>query len=280
MEKKYRDMCIVLIFSVCSVLVLSGLIITNYFMNGKLLAKVDCACTKCDVKDNGTGSGNIDNSYELITQDELVKLIDEQLYIFYGKKSLNDITNQNKLSLALHLMENNKLGELRDSFTSKELEDAFNSSIISGLGITHENIIPSKSVLSDGNMGYGYTYLDGVYSAPVRTNSGFSAVHMIYNKVVSFSEDDGQYTFSIKYLWGGFGEYLMDDDNVYGKYEDSINGQNSIGIVSEDILMGSYEQLQNWGKENFSSFEDKLEKYNFVFVKENGKINLIDFYVD
>ena len=99
MEKKYRDMCIVLIFSVCSVLVLSGLIITNYFMNGRLLAKVDCACTKCVVKDNG---GNVDNNYELITQDELVKLIDEQLYIFYGKKSLNDITNQNKLSLALH----------------------------------------------------------------------------------------------------------------------------------------------------------------------------------
>lgn len=55
-EKNYRNMCIVLIFSVCSVLVLSGLIITNYFMNGRLLAKVDCACTKCDVKDNGTVS--------------------------------------------------------------------------------------------------------------------------------------------------------------------------------------------------------------------------------
>ena len=67
---------------------------------------------------------------------------------------------------------------------------------------------------------------------------------------------------------------------VYGKYVDSINGQNSIGVVPEDILMGSYEQLQNWGKDNFSNFEDKLEKYNFVFVKKNGKINLIDFYVD
>lgn len=53
-EKNYRNMCIVLIFSVCSVLVLSGLIITNYFMNGRLLAKVDCACTKCDVQDKGT----------------------------------------------------------------------------------------------------------------------------------------------------------------------------------------------------------------------------------
>lgn len=67
MEKKYRDMCIVLIFSVCSVLVLSGLIITNYFMNGKLLAKVDCACTKCDVQDKGTDNtpvieDKVDNS--------------------------------------------------------------------------------------------------------------------------------------------------------------------------------------------------------------------------
>lgn len=58
MEKKYRDICIVLIFSVCSVLVLSGLIITNYFMNGRLLAKVDCACTKCGVKDSESGSAD------------------------------------------------------------------------------------------------------------------------------------------------------------------------------------------------------------------------------
>lgn len=65
-EKKYRNMCIVLIFSVCSVLVLSGLIITNYFMNGRLLAKVDCACTKCDVQDIGT-----DNTPVIEHKDEI-----------------------------------------------------------------------------------------------------------------------------------------------------------------------------------------------------------------
>ncbi len=228
------------------------------------------------IDDNG---GSI-NTYETITQDELVGLLENQLYIFYGKKSLTDITNQNKLSLALHLMGNNDMGNLYDSITSSQLEAAFNTSIISNLGVKHENIIPSNSVLLDGNIGYGYTYSNGVYINPTTTNSGVSAVHMICNKVVSFKENDGKYVFSVKYLWGGFGEYLMDDEGVYGKYIDSISGQNSIGSVPEDILMGSYEELQNWGKDNFSRFEDKLEQYNFVFVKENGKISLVDFYVD
>lgn len=276
---------ILLICLFSAVFTMADFIIIDHVLD-KYVDYSKCQCDKCDVPDDGVISdtpiinNGIKNNYEVITQDELVGLIDEQLYIFYGKKSLNDISNQSKLSLSLHLMGNDNLGELRDSFTSKELEEFFNSSIISNLGIKHENIIPSKSILIDGNMGYGYTYSNDVYSDPVRTNSGYSSVHMIYNKVVSFNENEGQYTFSIKYLWGGFGEYLMDDESVYGKYVDSINGQNSIGVVPEDILMGSYEQLQNWGKDNFSNFEDKLEKYNFVFVKKNGKINLIDFYVD
>lgn len=72
MEKKYRDMCIVLIFSVCSVLVLSGLIITNYFMNGRLLTKAACTCTKCDVKDNGGNTDNIPVIDDKKTEDDSI----------------------------------------------------------------------------------------------------------------------------------------------------------------------------------------------------------------
>ena len=265
----YALLVIILFATVC--------FLTDYIVIDRKLREDKTIIYDDNVTDNANNSS--DNKFEVITQGELDDIIEDQLYIFYGKKNLTDITNQNKLSLSVRLF-NKADGGIIDSFTSKKLEDSFNSTVISNLGISHESIVPVKSVLEDGNIGYGYTYTDGNYSDYVSTNSGVSAVHMIYNKIVAFNENDGKYTLSIKYLWGGYGEYLMDDSGVYAKYVDSINGQNSIASVPDDVLMGSYEDLQNWGKENFSSFEDKLEKYNFVFVKENGKINLVDFYVD
>ena len=289
MEKKERKMVNTNLGILLICLFSSIFTLVDFIVIDKALDKyVDCSkCTKCDVKDNGTVSGNTDNTpviddkkdTEIITQDELTNIIENELYVFYGKTSLNDITNQDKLSLAVRLMVE-KNNAIIQSFTSSELEDSFNSTVISNLGINHENIVPIKSVTQDGNLGFGYTYENGVYRDRVSTNSGTSSVPVVANKVVSFSENDGRYTLSIKYLWASFGEYIMGDNSLYGKYTDSINHQNSIGELPEGLLVGSYENLQNWGNENFSSFEDKLEKYNFVFIKENGKINLINFYVD
>ena len=264
--------------------------LVDFFVIDRVLNKYfdysKCECEKCNsgnlkLDDNKDNTPIIDDKKvnEIISQDELTNIIENELFVFYGKTSLNDITNQDKLSLAVRLMVE-KNNAIIQSFTSSELEDSFNSTIISNLGINHENIVPIKSVTQDGNLGFGYTYENGVYKDRVSTNSGTSSVPVVANKIVSFSENDGRYTLSIKYLWASFGEYIMGDNSLYGKYIDSINHQNSIGELPEGLLVGSYENLKNWGNENFSSFEDKLEKYNFVFIKENGKITLINFYVD
>ncbi len=264
--------------------------LVDFFVIDRVLNKYfdysKCECEKCNsgnlkLDDNKDNTPIIDDKKvnEIISKDELTNIIENELFVFYGKTSLNDITNQDKLSLAVRLMVE-KNNAIIQSFTSSELEDSFNSTIISNLGINHENIVPIKSVTQDGNLGFGYTYENGVYKDRVSTNSGTSSVPVVANKIVSFSENDGRYTLSIKYLWASFGEYIMGDNSLYGKYIDSINHQNSIGELPEGLLVGSYENLKNWGNENFSSFEDKLEKYNFVFIKENGKITLINFYVD
>ena len=290
MREKKRKMVntnlgILLICLFSSIFTMADFLIIDHVLD-KYFDYSKCECAKCG-DSNLKLDGAIDDTpviddkkdTEIITQDELTNIIENELFVFYGKTSLNDITNQDKLSLAVRLMVE-KNNAIIQSFTSSELEDSFNSTVISNLGINHENIVPIKSVTQDGNLGFGYTYENGVYRDRVSTNSGTSSVPVVANKIVSFSENDGRYTLSIKYLWASFGEYIMGDNSLYGKYTDSINHQNSIGELPEGLLVGSYENLQNWGNENFSSFEDKLEKYNFVFIKENGKITLINFYVD
>lgn len=225
-------------------------------------------------------SGSIDSSktYEVISLDEVSSLIDSQLYILNGKTSLNDLTNQKKLSLAFNLLKDSNGGNYPSTFTSSQLEDSFKSSVFSKLNIEHENIIAVKSSESDGNIGYGCTYFNGVYTDCVLTNSGASRVRVIYNKVVSFDEDNGKYILSVKYLWGGFGTTIFDDNNIYSKYSDSLNKINSIVTIPYEVL-ASDEDFEYWAKNNISNYEDKLETYNYVFVKENGTINIVDFYV-
>ena len=227
---------------------------------------------------NNSGSVDSSKNYEVISLDEVNGLIDSQLYVLNGKASLSDLTNQKKLSLALGLLKKSNGGNYPSTFTSNQLEDSFKSSVFGNLNFEHENIIAVKSSELDGNIGYGCSYSNNVYTDCVSTNSGSSRVNIIYSKVSSFSEDNGKYILSVKYLWGGFGETLFDNNNFYSKYSDSVNKLNSIGTIPYEVL-GNDSDLDNWAKNNISTYEDSLETYNYVFVKENGKINIVDFYV-
>lgn len=224
----------------------------------------------------------IDETEEVnvISQGELEDIVDRQLYILNGKTSISEITNQQKLSLALSYINNNSIGysdvDKVKSFTSDELLDAFNNTCISNLGIIHEKIRAVKSVTLDGNLGYGYSYADGVYTFSGTTNSGVSEVNIYGKKVTNFSNNGNRYTISYKYMWSDLDEASL-CNNVYGKYSDVINGQNSLGQLQNTNSICDDDAFV---ERNFDNYSAKLEQYNYVFEKEDGKVMLVDFYVN
>ena len=272
MEKKnvkfgYGFLVIILFATVC--------FLTDYIYIGEKMRESNYNYD--DVLNNNPNSSS--NTSEVIALDEVTPLIDSQLYILNGKSSLNDLSNQKKLSLAFKLLRDTKEGNYPETFTSSDLDNAFNSSVFSKLSYEHENIIAVKDSELDGNIGYGCSYSNGIYTDCVSTNSGAFKVRPIYNKVVSFDENEGKYILSVKYLWGSYGETTLNNNSLYAKYSDSVSDFNSIGNIPYEILTSSDEDVVFWAKNNISNYEDKLETYNYVFVKENGKINLVDFYV-
>jgi hypothetical protein len=202
MEKKYRDLCIVLIFSVCSVLVLSGLIITNYFMNGRLLAKVDCACKTCDVKDNGTVSDDTDLSNRIQT-------IMENYYSNVGfskkcgKKNMDDVyyPNNDNVDYA-KCLEYNSISEL-EQYYSTFLSKNF-----------YSNLLESNFVENDGSL-----YAKAHHTAPYTYEIGSFEVLSITKEGTSIN---------------AIGSYRTVDDVLYPSHTFKVN---MVLIYDNDTLV-------------------------------------------
>lgn len=282
----YAVLVIILFATVC--------FLTDYILIDRKLNENKGSVNNTSTSENTNNNGSTNNTgveRQTITQEELMNTVfdefdyegNSQLHVLYGKTNLSQITNQQKLSLAFQFLKDNfnkNDEDVKSSFTKEELDDAFSKTIISKLGLTHEDIIAVKSVTDDGNLGFGYTYNDGVYDNQISTNSGIAHISALGKKILSFSENDGKYTLSVKYLWSELGETLFDNHKFYGKYNDSLNGQNELGDLPVEVFTGDQEDVDKWFEENFDSFKDELETYNYVFVKENNKISLVDFYVD
>ncbi|MBO5182995.1 MAG: hypothetical protein J6B64_01215 [Bacilli bacterium] len=212
------------------------------------------------------------NSQE-IKQEELETIISNELDILYGKTSMNDITNQDKLSIGLKILKKSSTND--GTFTKDELESAFNKTCLSKLGIIHENIIPISNDNEDGNPLIGYTFTDGIYNNEILLNSTFIQTIAVGKKSIKFNNDNGKYTISIKYLFGEPSDDIMNVHKVYGKNKEEIGE-----IPIELLIGGKKENIQIWFEQNYEAFKDKLETYNYVFTKENDKISLIDFYIN
>lgn len=197
-----------------------------------------------------------------ITEEKLKEIIDNQLSFLFYKNNFDEITNEDLFSKAHAYLNYNG----KDSkFTAAELEDALSKTVLGYMQLIHEShYYPS---------GYDYIYDNGIY-----TRDEESYVHAdiifeepVFGKVISFTEADGQYTISAKYLWVA-GHYKPGNE-VYRTRQDAINENNKITIEGTPCLV-------DWAYENFDIYKSELDTYNFVFEEVDNHINLIDFYIN
>lgn len=202
------------------------------------------------------------NSDGPITEEKLKEIIDNQLSFIFYKNNFDEITNEDLFSRAhIYIDINGKDSE----FSADELEDALSKTVLGYMQLIHEShYYPS---------GYDYIYDNGIY-----TRDEESYVHAdiifekpVFGKVESFTESDGEYTISVKYLWTA-GHYKPGNE-VYRNRQDAINENNKITIEGTHCLV-------DWAYENFDTYKDELATYNFVFEEVDNHINLIDFYIN
>lgn len=218
---------------------------------------------------------------------ELEDIIINELSLFKTKSSLNEVTNQLKIAVALNKLktttsqpknENNQL----ISFTKDELETAFQNTSLSNLEFKQENIRGVTSIQDAGYPEYSYSYDNGIYTYTTKANSTYKDFPEIGHKVISATKENQSYVISIKYMWGNLTDCgALCATKVYGKvyntYDQYIAHENNTIGTLENI--NSTTDLTNYFNRNYENQKDNLTTYTYVFNKTNDQFKLVNFYI-
>ena len=204
-----------------------------------------------------------DDNLKSLNQDDFKKIVDDELYILFGFKSLNEVTNRRKLTLVFNKIDNNY--NTIDTATKEQVEEAFNSTSIKNLGIQHESF---DVFTYENNV---YTKNKDIMSKRNLFNCGFA------NKVENFEKQGNKYIISVKYL---FTDVCPVSGYYYGAYSND-DQKESNKIVEAYDSNNNYIDSQKYLDENYDNIKDKLDTYIYTFeVDSNNKINLVDFSVN
>lgn len=225
----------------------------------------------------------VQNSSKDFLKDDLKKIIDDQLWILFKSSyhkndnsliKIKDISNNDKLLLSLVLLENkyliksNGVNTTFINFSSDELEKAFNSSVISNLGIKHKSFDIYK--LSESGDIYNRDENLLIYS------KSFYGYHNSAASIIKdFKKDGNKYTISMNYL---FADDKMAWQYYYGSLTDALNRKNPI-VEAYNENESEYIDAQKYLDSNYDRIKDKLAAYKYVFEVRDGKLILTDFSV-
>jgi len=228
-----------------------------------------------------------DSKYQQISQSELESIVTGQLNLLNGKTSINQITNQEKLQLAVNLYAKEHPyanGVYSRTIAASDIESVLNKSSISTDGLIHESI---KCVTATNPVHNEYEYNSSAKTYSNANHGGHgieNRVYAVYSKASNFKEKNGQYLISYKYVFGVLREFGVDSDPVFGSYSDAKNNTNPIHTFAADANVN--DGVVDSGNEpkyieqNYSSFENKLSTYTYTFEKIDGKIKLVSFSVN
>ena len=225
--------------------------------------------------DNELEEGNnvSDNN---VSEENLKNIIKKQLFILFRYSDpvikIENIDNKSKLLLALNILEDKYTTKSNDINTTivnvskSELEAAFNSSVISELGIKHENFDLYELT---GNTIYNRNTDLLVYSKEM-----YKYLLPQASKVKNYEKKNNQYIISMNYL---FPDSDVGFEYYYGSLIDVKNGANSV-VKAYDA--NGYIDAQKYLDENYNNINDKLATYNYTFDIVNNKINLVNFSIN
>ena len=247
-----------------------------------LIASVSYVIYDIYIIDNNTNQNIENNQNEQVQREEIAeatlsdlnRIIDNELYVLWDKENINEITNQEKLQVALlKLTELNGLDHYsnNDTFTASELEEAFNKTSINYLSFNHETIHPfiKLSVFNDDGFIYDEetkTYTNAIFG------SGTSVIEPYEALLKDAYYEDGKYYVSYQFIWIITPDVGPAYYDLYYSYSDAYNHQNS--YFSGDDTTGEIEEYIN---NNEESIKENTDTYNYVFESDNDNYVLVDF---
>lgn len=216
-----------------------------------------------------TQQNSDESSTSKYTENDFKKVIDDELYILFGFKSLNEVTNGRKLTLVFNKLDPNYSA---GSFSKQQVEEAFNATSIRSLGIQHETFDI-------------YTYENDTYTGDSGKMSkrNLFIPSMLASKIINYRKNDDKYVLEVKYIFTNNGDSGDRGQYGYGSWNHLSDESKHIVEIytyeSDFNIKTLIPDLQKYLDENYDSIKDKLDTYVYTFEVVNDKINLVDFSI-
>lgn len=196
-----------------------------------------------------------------------------------NKKSLNDMTNQERLRMIIDMYN----GEDKyDIFNQSELEKIHKNSVIKNLDITYEDLYNYYGTFLWDDVrlvGFEYDKDNKTFKyTGALGHGGISYGNIAYSDMISMDTDGVNYTVKYKYVFINTSGDGPSDATLYLNIKDALTYSNEwVKLeVGEDNSTHSEEYI----KEHYNEIKDKLQVYTYKFKVENDNLVITDFSVE
>ncbi|NLV90633.1 MAG: hypothetical protein GX032_04110 [Tenericutes bacterium] len=204
--------------------------------------------------------------------DEIEEIIKNELYVFYGLNSIDDLTPEIKAFLAGDLFHKN-IG-LKDyiensvPLKAEDLKKEFDKSSISVFGFENASI---PCLLYEKFDHYEWTYKPETETYEyTEIGHGGSGAGPVDKQIIKENKENGLFVISYKYLWESFGEF-EEELNIYTNFEDAMSSSNPLTTISRDYNREIL--IETKATEVLSD----LDTYTYTFELIDNEIKLKDF---
>lgn len=227
-------------------------------------------------KEDGVKTEN--NSDKIVSDHQLedfTKIVNEELEFFVSQEKLDDITNEEKTYLLYYLLDD------KTEVTVDKLENVRKNSSLREMNVKYTDIYDSyESFVLIDDVLRSLDKQTGKYSDYLTGHGGLMISS--HSFLQDFKIDNNKYILSYKYVFiKAQGEGPTDLD-MYYTFEDAVKKTNRkkefIWDVQTLYKPSPSAQADTYAENNYESFKDELDTYNYVFEIHDGNIVLVDFY--
>ncbi len=205
--------------------------------------------------------------------NEIEDIIENELYVFYGLDSIDDLSSEIKAYLAISLFQKNVgLKDYIENFVplkSEDLKKEFDKSSLGKFEFVDTNI---PCMLYEKFDHYEWTYHpeSDTYEY-TELGHGGSFVSPADKQIIKKNKDNGLYVISYKYLWEYFGTSDEEEISIYKNFEDEKSLIKPLTKISRDYNKNIL--IETKATEVLS----ELDTYTYIFELIDNKLYLKDF---
>lgn len=214
------------------------------------------------------------------TKEDFDKIVSDRLglAVLLNKKSLNEMTNQERLRMLIHLYDGD---DKYETFSQAKLDVIHSGSIIKNLDITYEDLKDYYGTFTWNNSLVGYKYDSNKKTFTYTGNlghGGYTNANIAHSEMLSLDTDGIIYAIKYRYVFYNTMGDGPSDVKLYLNIDDALNGKNELTHLK--VLKDNSTHMDEYLDKHYDEIKDKLPIYSYVFKVENNHLVITDFLVD